>query len=190
MLANIEDICTPRQKNGFVCPGTNVFATASLIWGGIGPQRMFGPGALYNPLLWFFLIGAVLPIPFYILARRFPLSFWRYVNIPIFFAGLGAMPPASGINYISWALVGFLFNYVIRKYHFRWWMRYNYILSAALDSGVAIGVVAVFFVLQYPKGGFELNWWGNLIWQNNADANGIPLRPIPEGTIIGPTSWS
>lgn len=162
MLANIEDICTPRQKNGFRCPGTNVFATASLIWGGIGPRRMFGPGAPYNALLWFFLIGALLPIPFYLLARRFPLSFWRYVNIPIFFAGLGAIPPASGINYISWALVGFLFNYVIRKYHFRWWMRYNYILSAALDAGVAIGVIVIFFTLQYPKGGVELNWWGNL----------------------------
>lgn len=162
MLANIEDICTPRQKNGFMCPGTNVFATASLVWGGVGPRRMFGPGAPYNALLWFFLIGALLPIPFYLLARRFPLSFWRYVNIPIFFAGLGAIPPASGINYISWALVGFLFNYVIRKYHFRWWMRYNYILSAALDAGVAIGVVVIFFCLQYPKGGIELNWWGNL----------------------------
>lgn len=162
MLANIEDICTPRQKDGFTCPGTTVFATASLFWGGIGPKRMFSPGSPYNALLWFFLIGALLPIPFYLLARRFPLSPWRYINIPIFFAGLGAMPPASGINYISWAFVGFMFNYVIRKYHFRWWMRYNYILSAALDAGVAIAVVVIFFVLQYPKGGIELNWWGNL----------------------------
>lgn len=161
MLANIEDICTPDQKNGFICPSTNVFATATLVWGGIGPRRLFGPGALYSPLLWFFLIGALLPIPFYLLARRFPLSFWRYVNIPIFFAGLGSVPPATGINYMSWTFVGFLFNHVIRKYHFKWWMRYNYILSAALDAGVAISVIVIFFCLQFPKNGFELNWWGN-----------------------------
>lgn len=129
MLANIEDLCSPDQKDGFICPGTNVFAAASLIWGGVGPTRMFSPGAPYNATLWFFLIGALLPIPFYILARRFPLSFWRYVNIPIVFAGLGAIPPATGLNFISWTITGFLFNYVIRKYRFRWWMRYNYILS-------------------------------------------------------------
>ena len=40
-------------------------------------------------------------------------------------------------------------------------MRYNYILSAALDAGVALSVIIIFFTVQYPKGGFELNWWGN-----------------------------
>ncbi|KAJ3574619.1 hypothetical protein NP233_g1653 [Leucocoprinus birnbaumii] len=190
MLANIEDICTPHQKNGFSCPSTNVFATASLVWGGIGPKRMFAPGAPYNPIMYFFLVGALLPIPFYILARRFPLSIWRYVNIPIFFAGLGAIPPASGINYMSWVLVGFLFNYVIRKFRFRWWMRYNYILSAALDSGVAISMIVIFFCLQFPKGGINLDWWGNTVAYNNADANGIPFKPIPSGQTVGPATWS
>jgi len=161
MLANIEDICTPDQKNGFTCPTTTTFATATLMWGGIGPQRMLGSGALYSPLLWFFLIGALLPIPFYLLARRYPLSFWRYINIPIFFSGLGQVPFATGVNYMSWVLVGFLFNYVIRKYRFKWWMRYNYVLSAALDAGVTIGMMVIFFCLQFPKGGFELDWWGN-----------------------------
>lgn len=161
MLENIDDLCSPKQKAGFICPGTNTFATSSLVWGAIGPRRMFSPGAQYGSLLYFFLIGAFLPIPFYFLARRYPLSIWRYVNIPIFFAGLGAMPPASGINYISWTLVGLVFNYVIRKYHFRWWMRYNYILSAALDSGVAFGVLMIFFTLVLPRGGIQLNWWGN-----------------------------
>ncbi|KAF8641045.1 hypothetical protein AX17_000689 [Amanita inopinata Kibby_2008] len=190
MLANIEDICTPQQSNGFICPSSHIFAQAMLIWGGIGPKRIFSPGAPYSPLLWFFLIGAVLPIPFYFLARRFPLSFWRYVNIPVMFAGLGAMPPASGINYISWALTGFIFNYCIRRYHFRWWMRYNYILSAALDAGVAICSLIIFFCVLYPKGGFELNWWGNNVWMNTADANGVSFYMINPDEPIGPKTWS
>lgn len=45
MLHNIEDICTPQQKDGFRCFSSNTFATASLIWGGIGPARLFSPGA-------------------------------------------------------------------------------------------------------------------------------------------------
>jgi OPT family oligopeptide transporter len=45
MLNNIEDICTPRQKQGFICPGSSVFATASIVFGAVGPQRLFSPGA-------------------------------------------------------------------------------------------------------------------------------------------------
>jgi len=163
MLSNIEDICTQDQAQGFRCPGSTTFYTASVIWGAVGPKRLFSPGAPYSGLLWFFFAGAVSPIPFYFLARRFPLSWYRYINMPVFFAGLSAMPPASGINYASWVLVGFLFNYVVRRFRFRWWMRYNYILSAALDAGVVFAMVVIFFALQLAqKGGVELNWWGNL----------------------------
>ena len=45
MLHNIEDICTPHQKQGFTCPQSTTFATASIIWGAVGPQRLFSPGA-------------------------------------------------------------------------------------------------------------------------------------------------
>lgn len=176
MFENIPDICTDQQEHGFICPSSNTFATASLIWGGVGPARFFGPGALYYPLVFFFLIGAVAPVPFYYLARRYPHSLWRYVNMPVFFAGVTALPPASGINYSAWAFTGFVFQYVVRRYRFRWWMRYNYILSAALDSGVAIGSIVIFFTLFMPKGGINLEWWGNTVWMNTADAMGLPLK--------------
>jgi OPT family oligopeptide transporter len=56
MLANIVDICTPDQKDGFSCPGINLFATATVIWGGIGPARLFSPGKMQ-------VSSAVLPAP-------------------------------------------------------------------------------------------------------------------------------
>jgi OPT family oligopeptide transporter len=46
MFENIVDFCDPNQKNGFVCRSTKTFATNSLIWGGIGPARLFAPGKL------------------------------------------------------------------------------------------------------------------------------------------------
>jgi OPT family oligopeptide transporter len=45
MVSNIEDICSPHQTQGFTCPGTTVFATSSVIWGAVGPSRMFSVGA-------------------------------------------------------------------------------------------------------------------------------------------------
>ena len=43
-LTNIEGICQTGQKNGFVCPSSKVFAEASLLFGGVGPSRLFGAG--------------------------------------------------------------------------------------------------------------------------------------------------
>ena len=31
MFSNIPDICRPQQKDGFICPSTEVFGTASII---------------------------------------------------------------------------------------------------------------------------------------------------------------
>jgi len=45
-LDNVPDICSPHQKDFFTCPNINIFNTASIIWGGIGPRRLFSPGAL------------------------------------------------------------------------------------------------------------------------------------------------
>ena len=42
--AHIPDFCTPDQKNGFYCLDVTTFSTAGIIWGGIGPKRLFGPG--------------------------------------------------------------------------------------------------------------------------------------------------
>ena len=45
-LTSIEGVCKPGQKNGFICPSSNLFAEASLLFGGVGPSRLFGAGQL------------------------------------------------------------------------------------------------------------------------------------------------
>lgn len=45
-LNNIPDICTPGQKNFFICPNLTLFNTSAIIWGGIGPKRLFSPGTM------------------------------------------------------------------------------------------------------------------------------------------------
>jgi OPT family oligopeptide transporter len=49
-LNNIPDICSPDQKDFFTCPNINIFTTASIIWGGIGPKRLFSHGTMYAPI--------------------------------------------------------------------------------------------------------------------------------------------
>ncbi|KAH9939612.1 OPT oligopeptide transporter [Epithele typhae] len=194
MFTNIPDMCSPKQKSGFICPSTEVFGTASIIWGVIGPQRQFSSGQIYYGLVFFFLIGAILPCIGYAASLRWPNSFVKYVNFPVILAGTGYIPPASAVNYVPWTVVAFVFNYVIRRRHFSWWTKYNYILSAGLDAGVAISIIIIFFVLQYPKSGTigETTialWWGNVVGTETADYNSASLYAVPaEG--FGPKSWS
>ena len=45
-LGHIPDICTSDQKDFFTCPSLKIFSTASIIWGGIGPKRLYSHGSL------------------------------------------------------------------------------------------------------------------------------------------------
>ena len=68
--------------------------------------------------------------------------------MPVMFIGVGYIPPATGINYSSWFAVGFLFQYFIRRRNFGWWSKFNYVTSAALDSGTVLALIFIFFTLQ------------------------------------------
>jgi OPT family oligopeptide transporter len=166
LFANVKDMCSPSQKDFLICPHNGVFFTASAIWGLIGPTRQFGSGTLYHGHLYALIVGALLPVPFWFWQRKFPKSRLRYVNIPVALNGPSFIPPARGINYSSWFIVGFIFQYVIRRRHFRWWSKFNYILSAALDSGTILAIVFIFLTLQLPfsNGGLQVNWWGNTVF--------------------------
>jgi OPT oligopeptide transporter protein len=95
------------------------------------------------------------------------------------------------MNYLMWGLVGFIFNKWIRSRARGWWLQYNYILSAALDSGLAFGTIVIFFALQMtnkdpPK------WWGNNVVETTKDfhRNAVRMKVAP-GQTFGPPpgSW-
>ncbi|KAK1578746.1 hypothetical protein Q3G72_032846 [Acer saccharum] len=162
MLENIEDICdieSSHPDSPWTCPKYRVTFDASVIWGLIGPKRLFGPGGMYHNLVWLFLIGAFLPVPVWVMSKIFPEKRWiPLINIPVISYGFAGMPPATPTNIASWLATGAIFNYFVFRYHKRWWQKYNYVLSAALDAGTAFMGVLLFFAFQ--NAGVDLNWWG------------------------------
>lgn len=163
MLDSIKDICMDdkvHHDSPWTCPKYRVTFDASVIWGLIGPKRLFGPGGLYRNLVWLFLIGAVLPVPIWVLSKIFPEKKWiPLINIPVITYGFAGMPPATPTNNASWLVTGMIFNYFVFRYNKRWWQKYNYVLSAALDAGTAFMGVLIFFALQ--NAGHNLKWWGS-----------------------------
>lgn len=189
-LNNIEDVCTPQQRDHFTCPGGRVFFAASVIWGLIGPSRMFSPGRIYSGLFVFFGIGALLPIILYFAAKRWPKSPVRYLMAPLIFGGAGAIPPATPLNYLSWGIVGFVFQYWIKKRHFGWWSRLNFLTSSGLDLGLALATLFIFFAftlhnIEPPS------WWGNDVVGTTMDVQGtaVQMKVMREGQRFGPDTW-
>ncbi|PHT44300.1 hypothetical protein CQW23_18325 [Capsicum baccatum] len=129
MLGSIENICdveTLHPDSPWTCPKFRVTFDASVIWGLIGPQRLFGPGGLYRNLVWLFLIGALLPVPIWVLSKIFPEKKWiPLINIPVVSYGFAGMPPATPTNIASWLITGMIFNYSVFKHRKEWWKKYN-----------------------------------------------------------------
>ncbi|KAI0275630.1 small oligopeptide transporter [Russula aff. rugulosa BPL654] len=193
MFSNIEGLCDADQKDGFICPQTTVFGNASIIWGVIGPRRLFSHGQLYYGLI-FFLAGILAPLFQWILHKKFRIDFLKYINFPVAFGSTYLMPPATPLNYVPGVFVCFIFNYIIRRRHFDWWAKYNYVLSVGLDAGYTFGLLIIFFTLQYPKNGTIgldsiQKWWGNTVYVKTADYKGVPFKSLPEGGKFGPSSW-
>ncbi|RHN58036.1 putative oligopeptide transporter, OPT superfamily [Medicago truncatula] len=163
LLTTIPHICDKSMLpdgSPWTCPGDEVFYNASIIWGIVGPKRMFTKDGIYPGLNWFFLIGLLAPVPVWLLARKYPNRKWiELVNMPIIIAGAKGIPPARSISYISWGVVGIFFNIYVYKKFKVWWARHTYILSAALDAGVAFMAVLLYFLLQ-SYGIFGPAWWG------------------------------
>ncbi|KAK6079231.1 Sexual differentiation process protein isp4-like protein 2 [Seiridium cupressi] len=188
-LSNIDGVCTPTQPEHFTCPGGRVFFSASVIWGLIGPARIFSPGQIYSGLFIFFGVGAVTPVILYYAAKKWPKSPVKFLMAPLIFGGAGAIPPASPLNYLSWGIVGFIFQYLIKKRHFNWWSRLNFLTSSGLDLGLALATLVIFFA-------FTLNninppdWWGNNIVTATMDFQDTAIQTVlPPGETFGPASW-
>ncbi|KAF8977122.1 hypothetical protein BGZ52_007337, partial [Haplosporangium bisporale] len=96
LITTRPNVCT-RAGYPFTCRNTNTFYSASVIWGAIGPARVFGhkDGASYASVQWGFLVGAVLPIPFWLAARWWPHIRWlKLVHWPVLLAATSSIPPA------------------------------------------------------------------------------------------------
>ncbi|KAJ5628655.1 hypothetical protein N7490_010883 [Penicillium lividum] len=94
-FGSISDICSSTQPNKYTCPNGRVFFNASVIWGVIGPKRMFSIGQMYSSLQWFWLAGVALPILIWLAAKKWPHSKAKFLNAPVIFSGTGMIPPAT-----------------------------------------------------------------------------------------------
>lgn len=100
---------------------------------------------------------------------------------------------ASNTDFLSscscWGLVGTVFNWFIKRRMNGWWLQYNYITSAALDTGLIVSTIVIFFGLYLTEASAP-NWFGNAGALSTADMDGTAVQSVlPAGQTFGPSTW-
>jgi OPT oligopeptide transporter protein len=139
--------------------GTNIwsgqalqsFNSQAIAWGGLG-KPLFSVGHRYQWLTLSFLIGFIIPVPFWIGHKLFPkwgLDYWNTALISNYIGLLN-----TGINSVTgaWFAIGAFSQFYLRKYRPNWFIKYNYILSAAMDGGTQVLVFILSFAV-FGSGG-------------------------------------
>ncbi|KAI5271558.1 OPT-domain-containing protein [Aureobasidium subglaciale] len=212
---DIEGICTPGQAASFNCAnGSQIYFSASVVWGAIGPSRVFSQ--FYPFMKYMFLLGFLLALAWWSIKQfgpllrsmaqaRLPSSIYRPLDIVVFtpVSWLKNVHPSLVINgFLQWAplnltyytsavYMSFAFMYYLRRYKTSWWEKYNYVLAAAFSAGVAFSGIIMFFAVQYhPK---DVSWWGTNVLNRGVDGGAgqsALITSLPDKGYFGPDTWN
>ncbi|KAK9470396.1 OPT oligopeptide transporter protein-domain-containing protein [Dipodascopsis tothii] len=177
-IDNIENLCSSTQKDKFTCAGTTTIYADSVLFGVIGPRRVFD--RLYPPLKYSFLIGVLIVPPMLLLRRWFPRQM-RYVHPVLLANGAASWGSSYNLAYFTPGLYASLaFMWYVRRRYLAWWSKYNYVLTSAFSAGVALSGVVVFLAFEYKS--VDLDWWGNTVSRAGVDGSKAgAILAIPDG---------
>jgi hypothetical protein len=163
----------------------NTFFTASVLWGTVGPGRIWGPDGQYSEILIGFPLGVVIVVFFFVLSKKFPKWSWtRQIHpVAIMYGGIVWAPynmsyvwPSVPIAYFSWVF--------LKSRYLGLWSKYNFVLSAAWSCGIAVAGIIIFFSLQFTE--TEFVWWGNTVSERGCEDDACTLKTLAPGEYFGP----
>lgn len=111
---DIEDVCSPHARMRFTCPGNATFFTASVLWGAIGPLKVFGAHGQYTATLIGWPLGLITTVALWLLLKKYPRHrFLRKIHPVALWSGpLNLAPysfsyfwPAVPVAWFSWVYI-------------------------------------------------------------------------------------
>ena len=222
MVESYDDgtLCTWSNKEHFVCTDAVLVFASAIEYGTFGVRNFF---LLYPVLPWTFLMGTVIGVTWALVQKYGPAwreharLTWKETRYEVWdkylfspFSYLGWFDPTvtwagaltwSGGNNLTYATnglyVSFIFMYYIKNRYGSWWEKYNYLLEAGFDIGVAISGIVQSFAFNFT--GATIDWWGNSVGTAGLDYQAYnqnsTLLPLPEKGYFGlepedyPMSW-
>lgn len=182
---DLKNVCQEGAPMRFTCPGPNTFFTASILWGTIGPIKVFGKDGQYGWLLMGFPIGIFAVVLFWGLKKAMPNNrALRQIHIVAAIAGSLQWAPYS----FSFAWPGVpvaWFSWIyIRSRYLAFWSKYNFVLSASFSAAVAIAAIIMLFSVQWAEK--EIEWWGNSVVSLGCEGKACRLKHLAPGERFYP----
>jgi len=150
MMISIVDNQAPILKGlagSNIWSGQNVqqFNTLAVSWS--IASDTFSIGSKYEWVTIAYLIGFIIPVPLWLVHRYYPIPALKYINTSIILWQMGflfvGINSALGMFY----LLGFFAQWYLRKKRPELFVKYNYIVSAALDGGTQVMVFILTFAV-------------------------------------------
>ena len=92
----------------------------------------------------------------------------KNLNPPVVLSGSLKWTGGSNLSWYTNALyLSAIFMYYIKRRYTLWWQKYNYLLEAGFDSGVALSALVQVFALGWNN--IAISWWGNNISKAGID---------------------
>jgi OPT family oligopeptide transporter len=174
----MESITTNQREILLSIEGTNVWSgqqvqtynSQAVAWGGLA-SKLFSIGGRYQWVTLAFLVGFVAPVPLWLAHKKWPKLRLNYWNTSIISYYIGFLCVGINSSLTVYFAVGFFCQFYLRKYRPNWFIKYNYILSAAMDGGTQVLIFILTFsvfggsgkAIAFPK------YWGNNFNQGNND---------------------
>ncbi|OKL61431.1 hypothetical protein UA08_03142 [Talaromyces atroroseus] len=155
MMETIVSAQTPALESiqgTSIWSGQNIqiFNTMAISWS-IAP-KMFSIGARYEWVTIVFLLGFIVPIPAYIMYKVTGNKIWGYLNPSIILWFMGNLYVGINSGFTTFFIIAFAFQWYIRKYYPQFFVKWNYLISAALDGGTQIMVFILTFAVAGGSG--------------------------------------
>jgi OPT oligopeptide transporter protein len=131
---------------------------------------MYSAGARYQWVSLSFVIGLFAPLPFWIIHKMAPKLRVDYWNVAIITSAMAGLESGTHSALLFHYATGFFSQFYLRKYRTRWFIKYNYILSAGMDGGAAvIGFILVFAVFGAAGHVVKFPAWVGNNWQSGGN---------------------
>lgn len=127
--------------------GQNVqqFNTLAVSWSIAG--EVFSVGAKYQWVTIAYVIGFIVPVPFWLMNRFFPHPAWGYINMSIILWQMGYLFVGINSSISVFFFLGFFAQWYLRRKRPDFFVKFNYIVSAALDGGTQVMVFILTFAV-------------------------------------------
>ncbi|KAF7311079.1 OPT oligopeptide transporter [Mycena chlorophos] len=152
----MNDIITTKREILLSVQGTNTWSGASIqsfnsdavSWGALAKQ-LYSPTSTYGIIPLSIIIGLFVPVPFYLLHRKYPKAHFDGVITPMICTQIGYLSGGINSSVFMTFLLCIFSQYYLRVYRPGFFRKYNFLASAALDGGTEV----MTFIYSFAVGG-------------------------------------